>query len=47
MYLHTELYAVHPLKSLLRFRPVTAEVQVDFAAPSALSACSHPRPGSV
>lgn len=47
MYLHKELHAVHALKNLLRFRPGTAEVHVDFAAPSALSACSHPGPSSV
>lgn len=47
MYLHKELHAVHALKNLLCFRPGTAEVHVDFAAPSALSACSHPGPSSV
>lgn len=40
MYVHKEL------KNLLWFRPVTTEVHVDFAAPSAFSAYSHPGPGS-
>lgn len=47
MCLHKELHAVRPRKNLQWFRPVTAEVRLDFAAPSALSACSHPSPGWV
>lgn len=47
MYLHKELYSVHPPKALLWFRPVRAEVHVNFATPRAFSACSHPGPSSV
>lgn len=47
MYLHKELCSVHPPKALLWFSPIRAEVHVNFAAPPALSACSHPGPTSV